>query len=283
MEYTKTTLPICLSVRTLTTLLRVDFSTYPPSGGESHSMAEVKYIERGTHVTLLDGVRYTIEEGQMLLYAPFAYHDFACKNNTLAGIIAFETDSPEFAELYNRVITLTARQRQMITRILDIGEDMLKIVSPEEGVVGMVPKDDIDPLELQKLKNQLELFFLDVYLSLKNGSTNQKIYRADQFDMLVGYMRSRVREDISLNDISKACSMSVSKVKLIFKEQCGVSPIAYFISLKIDEAKRLIAETPMNFTQISEYLGFTSAHYFSKLFKKKTGMTPSEYSKSLSK
>ena len=276
-------MPICLSVRSLTTILRVDFSTYPPSEGESHSMAEVKYIERGKHVTLLDGVQYTIEEGQMLLYAPFAYHDFARKNNTLAGIISFETDSPEFSELYNRVITLTARQRQMITRILDIGEDMLKIVSPEEGVIGMVPKDGIDPLELQKLKNQLELFFLDVYLSMKNSSSNQKLYRSDQFDLLVGYMRSKVRENLTLDDIARACSMSVSKVKLVFKEQCGMSPIAYFISLKLDEAKRLIAETPMNFTQISEALGFTSVHYFSKLFKKKTGMTPSEYSRSLTK
>ena len=244
-------------------------------------MAEVKYIERGTHITLLDGVRYTIEEGQMLLYAPFAYHDFACKNDTLAGIISFETDSPEFSELYNRVITLTARQRQMITRILDIGEDMLKIASPEDGVIGMVPKDDVNPLELQKLKNQLELFFLDVYLSMKNGSSSHKLYRSDQFDLLVGYMRSKVNENISLDDIARACSMSVSKVKLIFKEQCGMSPIAYFISLKLDEAKRLMAATPMNFTQISETLGFTSVHYFSKLFKKKTGMTPSEYSRSL--
>jgi YesN/AraC family two-component response regulator len=49
--------------------------------------------------------------------------------------------------------------------------------------------------------------------------------------------------------------------------------------LKIKEAKRLIREGQMNFTEISEFLGFSSIHYFSKLFKKPTGKSPSEYAK----
>ena len=53
--------------------------------------------------------------------------------------------------------------------------------------------------------------------------------------------------------------------------------IEYFSLMKINIAKELIRTNRMNFTQISEHLGYTSIHYFSRQFKKITGMTPSEY------
>lgn len=283
MEYARTSLPVCLSVRSITTIFRVDFSTYPRSGGESHYLAELKYIDLGTHSITVDGVPFTLNEGQMMIYAPFSFHDSAESSCARASIVSFETDGEEFDELYNRVITLNSVQRKMISDIVDRGSELFTVADPKTGVVGMVPKAGVDPLELQKLKNQLELFFLDVYQTDKSALSNRRIYRKDQFDALVVYMRSRLCESITLDDIARDCSMSVSKVKLIFSEQCDSSPIAYFISMKLDEAKRLISETPMNFTQISDHLGFTSVHYFSKLFKKKTGMTPSEYSRSLLK
>ncbi len=283
MEYARTSLPVCLSVSSITTIFRVDFSTYPRSGGESHYLAELKYIDRGTHSITVDGIPFTLNEGQIMIYAPFAYHDSIAPSSAVASIVSFETDGEEFEELYNRVITLNSSQRQMISNIVDRGSELFTAADPETGVVGMVPKDGVDPLELQKLKNQLEFFFLDVYQTDKSALSNRRIYRKDQFDGLVGYMRSRLCENLTLDDIARDCSMSVSKVKLIFAEQCGCAPISYFISMKLEEAKRLISETPMNFTQISDHLGFTSVHYFSKLFKKKTGMTPSEYSRSLLK
>lgn len=51
--------------------------------------------------------------------------------------------------------------------------------------------------------------------------------------------------------------------------------------MKIDAAKQLIRTNHLNFTQISEKLGYTSIHYFSRQFKKLTGMTPSEYASSV--
>ena len=77
--------------------------------------------------------------------------------------------------------------------------------------------------------------------------------------------------------------MSVPKLKLLCRERQGCGPIAWFISLKIQAAKGMICDSSMSFTQISEQLGFHSVHYFSKLFKEKTGMSPSQYAKSVCK
>ena len=51
----------------------------------------------------------------------------------------------------------------------------------------------------------------------------------------------------------------------------------FFSRLKIAYARQLIRENQMNFTQISEFLGYSSIHYFSRQFKKISGMTPTEY------
>ena len=59
--------------------------------------------------------------------------------------------------------------------------------------------------------------------------------------------------------------------------------IDYFILLKIDRAKKLITETELSFTEISDSLGFSSSAYFSRTFKKKTGLTPSEYLRKINK
>ena len=63
------------------------------------------------------------------------------------------------------------------------------------------------------------------------------------------------------------------------QHQCGV--IEFFSRMKIELAKQLIRENQMNFTQISDFLGYSSIHYFSRQFKKISGMTPSEYATSI--
>ena len=55
--------------------------------------------------------------------------------------------------------------------------------------------------------------------------------------------------------------------------QCGI--IEFFTEMKVEFAKQLIRENQLNFTQISDFLGYSSIHYFSRQFKKVTGMTPS--------
>ena len=75
--------------------------------------------------------------------------------------------------------------------------------------------------------------------------------------------------------------MSTSKLKLIFRTIAGTGPLNYFNILKIEESKKLIKETEYNITQVSNKLGFNSVHYFSRLFKKITGVSPTEYEKTV--
>ena len=96
-------------------------------------------------------------------------------------------------------------------------------------------------------------------------------------------MKSNIEKTLTLEQICRDCAISLSQLKRVCQKQCGMSPMSYFISLKIDTAKSMICDTSLNFTQISEKLGFTTVHYFSKLFKNKVGVSPSEYAKAVHK
>jgi len=104
-----------------------------------------------------------------------------------------------------------------------------------------------------------------------------KNYLIEQFESVASYMEAHLTENIGLYDISFACNMSISKLSSLFRSVCGCSPMAYFNAKKIDEAKRLIDGGETNMSRISARLGFGSSQYFSKVFKKYAGITPTEY------
>ena len=95
------------------------------------------------------------------------------------------------------------------------------------------------------------------------------------------YLAAHYSEAITLPSLAAVLGISVSQLKRVFHEQIGQSMVRYLTALRIGEAKRLIREGNLTFTQIAERIGIESIYYFSNLFKKQTGMSPTEYEKTL--
>ena len=101
------------------------------------------------------------------------------------------------------------------------------------------------------------------------------------FNRLVQYLKERVYSSISLDELVAEFHFSKTHLSQTFKTHSGQTILTYFNILKVEEAKRLILDSDMNFSQISNALNFSSLHYFSRLFKKHTSMSPSEYQNSI--
>lgn len=95
----------------------------------------------------------------------------------------------------------------------------------------------------------------------------------------IGKQMLESENDYSINQIAKECAVSVSGFRSAFKNACGVSPIEYKMSIKINRAKYLLQSTSMSITEISDNLGFYDTAYFCKTFKKYTGCSPKNYAK----
>ena len=125
-----------------------------------------------------------------------------------------------------------------------------------------------------------EVFYV-ITLIFQTPRRNTENYKKELYAAMNEFLRHNIGKSLSVDEIAEGLSVSVSKLKKISYEAFGAAPISYFTDLKIDAAKRMIRESSLTFTEISERLGLSSIHYFSRLFKKRTGMTPSEYAKSV--
>ena len=81
---------------------------------------------------------------------------------------------------------------------------------------------------------------------------------------------------LTLDDIAKGCGLSTSHLRALFRRQFGVPPIEYLLRVRIREAKLLLARGE-RVKEVARRTGFSSQHYFCRQFRKRTGMTPSEF------
>ena len=90
-------------------------------------------------------------------------------------------------------------------------------------------------------------------------------------------MNEKIDQEIDFKIIARNLGISYSKFRSDFKRQTGLPPMQYFLLLKIEKAKNLLLNTDIYSKQIAYDLGFESEHYFYRLFKQKTGMTPAQF------
>ena len=94
---------------------------------------------------------------------------------------------------------------------------------------------------------------------------------------IMEYIHSDIRRKITLDDIGKLTFFSPIYCDSVFKRETGRSIIDYVIDRRIDEAKKLLLEGSMSLSQVSEAVGFADYNYFSRVFKKRSGYSPTAY------
>lgn len=95
-------------------------------------------------------------------------------------------------------------------------------------------------------------------------------------DATIQYIKSRYKEDISLESCADLAGMSTYALSRLFKSVTGINFIDYLTGLRIAKAKELLRGTDMKINDVAEAVGYQQ-RYFNRIFKKLVGITPSEY------
>ena len=112
------------------------------------------------------------------------------------------------------------------------------------------------------------------YMTLINALPGNKPSTAELTRL---YVYENFREKITMPDICKALGRTKSAICPAFKEKYGITVMDYLTELRMDEAKKMLSETDMTVSEISEEVGFSDTSYFSKVFCKAVGKSPSSY------
>lgn len=287
-RYSKTYINNLISISSIITVYYRKLRGNGNASGEQHNFWEFQYVDEGEWRIMVGGTYHILSEGQFLLFAPNDHHCVRDERiSAQVSIMSFESQSPALEALCSRVISLNARQREIITEMISEGIDMFDPSAPGSELLGMVPRKGVPSAKFQILKAKLELFLTDLYYSENSiparGVTNSSNYHKTQFEEIERYLTENLDKNFTLEELSRKFSISPSKLKAIFKEECKTSPMDYFTVLKVNKAQQLIRDTNLSFAEIAESLGFSYSYYFSKVFKQKTGLTPTEYMRSVYK
>ena len=233
--------------------------------GERHDFWEFQCVDKGAAEVITDNGTYTLTRSQVIFHRPNEFHTLKANGRTAPNIIviSFACNSPCMKFFENKILEFSDTERSILGRIIAEARNCFA-----------------SPLDNPYLEKMIRRYTIAHY-SASAGIYDSCQTSSETCRNIIHYLGEHVRQSLTIEDISKDNMIGRSQLQKLFREeyQCGV--IEFFSRMKIDFAKQLIRENDMNFTQISDFLGYSSIHYFSRQFKKLSGMTPTEYATSI--
>ena len=246
--------------------------------GEYHNFWECVYVVDGTIRASANKTVYVLNKNEIIFHKPLEIHklDVLSETGATIFIFTFSMDGIGVDFFNNKVFKLNDIQKKYI-------EDFLYFL--KENNNSPDPQDKESTLFLRKFEysttySQLCVTYIyQLFLSLMAEHTILSVSETPEasiFSKAVNYMNSHITTQIYISDIANYCNISTTGLKRIFYKFSGMGIHKYFIKLKINTAAQLLTDGE-SVTQIAEYLGFSSQGYFSLVFKRETGLTPTEF------
>lgn len=135
-------------------------------------------------------------------------------------------------------------------------------------------------LDISRFENpdDLNIWLSKVLLRFTNAVfNNAEVKHSDLIKRIIQYIRSNYMRKLSLNDISDSVNFSVSYICKLFKDEMNMSLTNYINQIRIENAKILLHRNDIALVDVSLRCGFEDQSYFTKVFKKSTGITPGTF------
>ncbi|MDD6735579.1 MAG: AraC family transcriptional regulator [Clostridiales bacterium] len=285
MDYLPMKLRDSIVIKDIVTVHYFEFSKDYEFSGESHDFWELVYVDRGKIYAYYEKDRVLLKTGDIIFHKPGEWHNLKAdgKNISNIAIVSFISNSRAMSFFEKKVMKVGSRQRELISGIIresgalfktSLGDPFTKFFERRENV----------PFGAEQIIRQYlgELLISIVRADVNNIATTMTQNTASNLvNDILDYMAEHVSEKITLSQLARHTNTGKAFIESSFKSTLGTGAIDWFIRIKTDYAKKYIRESNYNMSQIAEILGYDSVHYFSRQFKKVTGMSPTEYSKSI--
>lgn len=238
--------------------------------GEKHSYWELTYVDKGELLTTIDGVSYHLKQGDLIFYAPMQFHTQSTfeKISSSYLTINFKMNFNHADLLCNKIFSLKRDSYFIVTKLIEeLSNDNLY-------------SNDLSLCYLKQLIIQM-LRLDNSYFHSKPTTHMQQTYENELLNDILLYIDNNIYEKISVSTLCDHFCISTSMLHSLFRKNMNNTAKNYINELKLSKSKELIRNSTHTLSEISEMLGFSSIHYFSKKFKSYFNISPTEYSKSI--
>lgn len=259
--------------------------------GEKHGFWEFVYVDKGEVEIVIDDCRHWLEPGQLVFYKPNQFHSGRAHNETAPNlmIVSFDCHSPHMDFFADRKFSLEERERSLLSELLQEGANAFNPSTMARGGGRLTGRRDAVFGCEQLIKNYTETMLIRLIRkgmeereqAIKPETVSQINKSTVLAERIIAYMQENLATRFTADDLCRAFALGKSQLNALFRARTGFGPMEYCHKLRIDAAKTYIREQSYNMTEIAERLGYSSIHYFSRVFKQATNMTPTEYARSV--
>lgn len=273
-------------IKKLYTVHYYEYSKEYSFTGESHDFWELVYVDKGVITVVADDKEITLKQGSVIFHKPNEWHNLYANGSVAPNIaiITFDCQSEGMKFFEDKIMSVGQEQKELISSI--IAEYTNAFTSPLNDPYTNKLTRRKNPLVGSEQLIKLSLCRLLISFMRSAPQAVQKTmpavnYTNSVLDVIINYMKENISGSISLKDLTTYSGTNRTAIENMFRENFSMGAVEYFLRLKIEAAKRYLREDNYNITQISEILGYSGIHYFSRQFKKITNMTPTEYTLSI--
>lgn len=292
MSYESITLQEDLVIDKIVTIHYFEYMSNFYFSGESHNFWEFLCVDKGEVNVLAGSVEHTLERGDIIFHKPNEFHNVKANGKIAPNlvVVAFECDSPAMDFFRDKILNINDRERQLLGLLISEAKNAFSSRLDDPKLQKLERSSHPSFGGEQLIRQYLSQFLIELirrtftapdedtpFLSKSMKQKNDTLI----YTRVLAYLEENIYTHVTIEQICHANLVGRSQLQKIFRERNNCGIIDYFSKMKINAAKQMIRDNHLNFTQISDSLGYTSIHYFSRQFKKVTGMTPSEYASSI--
>lgn len=285
MTYKSTSFKQKIIINKIVTIHYFEYMNDFVFNGEAHNFWEFLCVDKGEVEVEADNRLYHLKQGDIIFHKPMEFHTVKANGITAPNlvVISFETSSKSMDFFKEKIFALNDDEWNLISKIIieaqNAYQSAITIPSVEKVTRSISPAFGAEQL--------IKLYLEQLFITLVRKNTPNKVKKSLTYmhsknegtllQKIVLYLENNICTKLTVDDICHENLISRSHLQQLFHKHYDCGVIEYFNSLKINTAKQMIRMQNMNFTEIANYLGYSSIHSFSNQFKHITGMSPSEY------
>ncbi|WP_221435208.1 AraC family transcriptional regulator [Paenibacillus anseongense] len=225
-------------------------------------------VQQGSFLLEVDHIRYTCKEGHICIlpaHTDISYH--AITGELALTSINFDAEISLLSHRsWGHVLNLPVVFDQALHNVQSPIRDMLTHIGDNSPVISLLMQSSLLRILYELMNREMPEQPISPYTHMDN-----------RIHTIIHFLLSHPSRMPEIRELAELVQLSDSHLRKLFIKQTGQAPLHFVHSLKIEQAKRLLATSVKPISQISYELGVENANYFTRMFKAKSGLTPMQY------
>jgi AraC-like DNA-binding protein len=227
------------------------------------------YLVNGVGHYKIGDTYQTIQRGNIIMYKPLEEQDYYYVGNEQAELYWIHFTGNAVEELIKNLGLLDKHIYQIgiQTECIQLFQKIIHEIN--------IKNPAYHSLCISYLIQLLSLFSRKALLQSKG----ERVFKNSDIESVIKKMHLEYQEDHSIGYYADSCNLSIYQFIRKFQKSMQMSPARYIEKIRVDKGKELLSDTDLTISDISSVIGFNDPFYFSKVFKKNTGLNPMAFRK----